>query len=85
MKTHFLPCTKTLIALLYLCVFSRPSIAEWQPHQLKQADGRGGWITQPAQIQSLKHHGGKGTMPFGMVQMGNGEIAFIGAWHNGTK
>ena len=44
-----------------LSLVAQPAFAEWQPHQIKQADGRGGWITRPAQIQTIKHPGGENT------------------------
>jgi len=82
------PLAALLISLLIATASSlvaRPTYAKWRPHQIKQADGRGGWITRPARIQTLKHPGGENTKPFGMAQMDNGEIIFIGSWHNGTK
>ena len=82
------PLPSLLVGLLIASAISlvaQPTYAEWRPHQIKQADGRGGWITRPAQIQTIKHPGGENTKPFGIAQMDNGEIVFIGSWHNGTK
>ena len=82
------PLTSLLVGLLIASASSlvaQPTLAEWRPHPIKQADGRGGWITRPAQIQTIKHPGGENTKPFGIAQMDNGEIVFIGSWHNGTK
>gem|GEM_PF-1419135 len=55
----------------------------WQPHRVRQGDGRGGWLERRARLQWLKHPGGRYTMPFGLVQMDTGEIALIASWHNG--
>lgn len=59
--------------------------AGWRPHLVRQGDGRGGWLERRAQLQFLRHPGGKYTMPFGLVQMDNGEVALIGSWHNGKS
>ena len=46
----------------------------WRAHEILQGDGQGGWITRPAQVQVLKHPHSSFTMPFGLIQMDNGEI-----------
>ena len=46
----------------------------WREHEILQVDGRGGRIARPAQIQVLKQPNSSFTMPFGLVQMDNGEI-----------
>jgi len=51
--------------------------ADWQEHRIRQGDGRGGWITAPAQRQVLKHPDSNYTMPFGLLRMDNGEIAIL--------
>jgi len=50
---------------------------EWQEHRIRQGDGQGGWVTRPALRQVLKHPDANFTMPFGLVQMDNGEIAIL--------
>ncbi len=45
----------------------------WQEHQIKQGDGKGGWIVKAAQKQMLKGGGG-----FGLAQMDNGDIVCMG-------
>ena len=50
---------------------------EWQEHPIRQGDGRGGWIMRPAWRQVLKFPDSDHTMPFGLVQMDNGEIAIL--------
>jgi hypothetical protein len=63
--------------------FSRPEAAphapgRWQPHQIRQGDGKGGWITRSAWRQVLKDpEPGATTLPFGLVSMDNGEIAIL--------
>jgi len=49
--------------------------AQWQPHQIKVGDGQGGQVLVPAQIQSPKFPGSDTTLPFGLVEMDNGEVA----------
>ena len=46
----------------------------WREHQILQGDGQGGWVTRPAKMQFLKQPGSNFTMPFGMVQMDDGQI-----------
>ena len=61
----------------------------WKPHHLKQADGKGGWVVRPAQIQF--HHykegplaynqiKGQGVWAFGVVQMDNSELVLVASW-----
>lgn len=49
----------------------------WQVHAIRQGDGKGGWIARPALRQVLKHPDAIHTMPFGLVQMDNGEVALL--------
>ena len=49
-----------------------------KPHSLRVGDGAGGWTWQPAEFRFL-HAPGSMLMPFGIVQMDNGEIALLGA------
>jgi len=58
-------------------VFGETALADWQKHEIRQGDGKGGWLTQPAARQVLKHPDANFTMPFGLVRMGNGEIALL--------
>ena len=55
----------------------------WLAHDVLQGDGKGGWLTRPAHMQILRKAEGKSTIPFGIAQMDNGEIALICSWHNG--
>jgi hypothetical protein len=50
---------------------------EWQDHQIRRGDGKGGWITLQASRQVLRHPDSSYTMPFGLVRMENGEIAIL--------
>ena len=79
-----LPKTKTILLLAAsICAWlgiASPVIAEWQPHEIRQGDGQGGWVTRPAQIQVLKQPDSEYTMPWGLVQMDNGELALICSW-----
>ena len=47
----------------------------WRDHQVLQGNGEGGWLSRPAKIQALRHPATTMTMPFGLVRMGNGELA----------
>lgn len=51
--------------------------AQWRPHTLKVGNGQGGQIEVPAQIQRIQYPGpgNEVTLPFGIVEMDNGEIA----------
>ena len=84
-RSIMLPLKYTFFTLAALAtsavgVGSRVSFADWQPHQIKQANGKGGWVSRTAKIQALKYPGSKFTHPFGLVQMDNGEIALICSW-----
>lgn len=71
-----------LLSMLFCVqsVFTQIVWADWQAHQIRQGDGRGGWIQHPAQIQVLKHPNSVYTMPFGLVRMANGELAINCSW-----
>ena len=66
-------------ALVFLGLLSLSGLAEakWQPHQVKQRDPQGKEVTLPAQRQTLSIKGQKRVLPFGLIQMDNGEIAMI--------
>ncbi len=49
-----------------------------KPHSLRVGDGAGGWAWQPGEFRFL-HAPDSWVMPFGMVQMDNGEVALLGA------
>jgi hypothetical protein len=49
----------------------------WHGHEIRQGDGRGGWVVRPAFRQVLKHPDSTHTMPFGLVKMDNGELAIL--------
>lgn len=77
-------CRKRFYTALMLCcclsisgVGVRAARGEWQEHHIRQGDGKGGWISRPAMRQVLKHPDSNFTMPFGLVQMDNGEIAIL--------
>lgn len=53
------------------------AVGGWQAHTIRQGDGRGGWVTLPALRQVLRHPDCEFTMPFGLAQMDNGEIALL--------
>jgi hypothetical protein len=55
--------------------------AAWQPGQITEGDGHGGSIAHPACKQELfAGPAGSKTMPFGLVQMNNGQIAMAASW-----
>ncbi len=64
-------------ASLLLVASTHESRADWQPHQVKRGDGRGGHILLPAQRQTLKIPAVQRLLPFGLVQMDNGEVAIL--------
>lgn len=64
----------------------------FKPHWMKQADGKGGWVLRPAEIQLLHWDNGKlayndpkfkSFCPFGVAQMDNGEVVLIGCENQG--
>ncbi|HPO16380.1 MAG TPA: sialidase family protein [Candidatus Hydrogenedentes bacterium] len=71
------------VSRIFLCaaivLMACNALGEWQSHQIRHGDGKGGWITLPAQRQLLKHPDCEYTMPFGLVRMDNGEVVFQGS------
>ena len=64
--------------LILVAVLAAEAVhGKWQEHSIRQGDGRGGWIRRPALRQVLKFPDSEYTMPFGLVQMDNGEIAIL--------
>ena len=51
----------------------------WRPHFIRQGDGEGGYINQPAAIRFVPRYDGEIVSPYGLAPMDNGEIAMIGA------
>ena len=49
----------------------------WQPHKISRGNAHGVYEEFDALIQVRKEPAGEYTMPFGLAQMDNGEIAFI--------
>ncbi len=70
---------EVVIGCLAMCsgLWVQEARGEWLEHQVRQGDGQGGWVTRPAQRQVLRHPDCEHTMPFGLVQMDNGEIAIL--------
>jgi len=66
-----------LLSALATALTASSGQAEWQPHMLKVGDGQGGRIEVPAQIQRIRYPGpgNEVTLPFGIVEMDNGELA----------
>ena len=76
-----------------------PEVLGWKPTTILQGDGQGSWIARSGQIQflhrrfpgdqrtkaSLATAGpvGNYVMPFGLAQMDNGEVVFLGSWNPG--
>lgn len=54
----------------------------WKSHAVKQGDGKGGLILRPAEYKLMFAKNGKRVFPFGLANMGNGRIAFLGTWNN---
>ena len=59
----------------------------WEPHDVLEGDGHGGWTRHAAQRRFLPHHNvpGSYTMPFGLLQMDNGEVILAGSWNDGSS
>src|SRR5262245_57196333 len=65
------------LAVVYVLHADAANTGRWKEHHIRQGDGRGGWVTRPALRQVLKHPDANFTMPFGLVQMDNGEVAIL--------
>jgi hypothetical protein len=68
-----------------------PDYLGWKPHFMPQGDGKGAWVVRPAMVQFLQYGAGKvwkhyfqikgdGTMGYGLAQMDNVEVIFLGAY-----
>ena len=70
---------EVVIGCLAMCsgMLAQEARGEWLEHHIRQGDGQGGWVTRPAQRQVLRHPDCEHTMPFGLAQMDNGEIALL--------
>lgn len=53
-----------------------------KPHVVLQGNGRRGWIARAAEYRFLHKEGGQ-LIPFGVVQMDNGEVALVSSWDDG--
>ena len=56
----------------------------WKEHHIKQGNGKGGWIVKPSEYQFLHYSETGCSTGFGLVQMDNGEVVFLGAYR-GTR
>jgi hypothetical protein len=56
----------------------RSAEASWQVNRVNQGDGHGDWVQFPAYKQEIRAPGASYTMPFGLVQMDNGQVAMLG-------
>jgi hypothetical protein len=60
----------------------------FKPHPIRQGDGNGGWIVRWGEVQPLRCGTDINTnrlCPFGLAQMDNGEVAFVGIVGHSTK
>lgn len=70
-----------LAVFLLLALATSSAEAQWQPHTIKVGDGQGGQVEKSAQINLVKVPGYDITLPYGLVQMDNGELAMtVRAW-----
>ncbi len=53
-------------------------------HWMRRGDGKGGWLSHPAEIQFLHRKPGAGIKAFGIAQMDNGEVILAASWDDGT-
>lgn len=59
----------------------------WKGHPIRVGDGRGGWKYKQGELQFLHVRTGKAAVfgevkAFGLAQMDNGEVLFLGSWNN---
>jgi hypothetical protein len=57
----------------------------FKPHAIKQVDGRGGWLEREGEYQFMHLRPGRYLFPYGIIQMDNGEVILIAAWHDGQS
>lgn len=65
--------------ILRRCVCD-PELEEfsWKEHRVLHGDGRGGFVSRPAQYQFIAPYRGARVVPYGLAQMDNGEIVLAG-------
>ena len=51
----------------------------WKEHRVLAGDGKGGYLSLPAEYQFLPRFGETKVVPFGLAKMDNGEILLLGA------
>ena len=51
----------------------------WKEHRVLAGDGKGGYLSLPAEYQYLPRFGETKVVPFGLAKMDNGEILLLGA------
>jgi len=56
----------------------------WKDTLIRKGDGKGGYVSHPAQTLMLGATKGKYIMPFGIHEMDNGEIIIGASWNEGT-
>ena len=49
----------------------------WKEHQVLVGDGKGGYLSQPAEYQFLPRFGAAKVVPFGLAKMDNSEILLL--------
>jgi len=57
----------------------------WKEHFIRQGDGKGGWLLKPAEYRFLHHPEGGLVLSFGLAQMDNGEVIFLGSRTHGKE
>jgi hypothetical protein len=57
----------------------------WKPHVIRRGDGKGGWVVMAGRCRFLHKKEGKYVMPFGVVQMDNGDVILAASWHDGSS
>ena len=51
----------------------------WKEHRVQHGDGRGGFVSRPAQYQFIARYQGARVVPYGLARMDNGEIVLAGS------
>ena len=51
----------------------------WKEHRVLVGDGKGGYLSVPAEYQFLPRFGEAKVVPFGLAKMDNGDILLLGA------
>ncbi len=83
-RRAFLTATGAMMAHVPARAAGTADRAGFHKHWMRRGDGKGGWLSRPAEIQFLHRTPGAGIKPFGIAQMDNGEVMLAASWDDGS-